>query len=97
MALPSFILAPDSNELEKCPVPGNNGASRLRRRQNVVPRLLCRGEGKGGGHNVPCPLGPMAYCLRGREEKQTLSVENRVENQAWEHMECLTEFVENES
>lgn len=40
---------------------------------------------------------PWPTVSEGGKEKQTLSVENRVEYQAWEHMECLTEFVENES
>lgn len=72
MALPSFILAPDSNELEKYPVPGNNGASRLRKRQNVIPRLLCLGEGKGRRTQRPVPTGTRGLLSQREGKKNRL-------------------------
>lgn len=74
MALPSFILAPASNELEKCPMPGNNEASRQRKGENVVPHLLCPGEGRGGGQDAPSQLGHMSQCLKGRGRKHFVIV-----------------------
>jgi hypothetical protein len=40
------------------------------------------GKVKGGEHNASSPLGPMAYCLKGRERKHFVTVEDRVENRA---------------
>lgn len=74
MALPSFILALDSNELEKCPMPGNNDTSRLkeRERRNVVPYLLRLGE--GNGRRTQCPISNGTHgLLSQRKRKKTFS------------------------
>lgn len=57
MALPSFILAPGSNELEKWSCARNNEAPRRRKGDSVVLPALCPGEGKEGrsGENTMPP------------------------------------------
>lgn len=84
MALPSFILAPGSNELEKWSCVRNNEASRLRKEDSGSSLTVRSGrqEGKEGGTDAPSPLGHMSPCPREEEKSIFVSVFNIVENQA---------------
>lgn len=70
MALPSFILASGSNELEKWSSVWNNEASRLRTGDSMIPPSLCPEKGRRG---TGCPpLGHVSQCPKGRRVKPFL-------------------------
>ena len=71
MALPSFILASGSNELEKWSCVRNNEASRLRTGDSVIPPSLCPEKGRKG-NRVP-PTGTRVPVSQ-RKEGETIFV-----------------------